>query len=90
MFMYLYLYISMFSCSVISNSATLWTVTPPRLLHPCDSPGKNIGVGCHFLLQDIFPTQGLNPGLLHILCWQAYSLLSHLGSSLSMCVCVCI
>ena len=25
-------------------------------------PGKNIGVGCHFLLQEIFPTQGLNLG----------------------------
>jgi len=30
-----------------------------------DSPGKNTGVGCHALLQEIFPTQGLNPGLLH-------------------------
>ena len=28
-------------------------------------PGKNTGVGCHFLLQGIFPTQGLNPGLLN-------------------------
>ena len=27
--------------------------------------GKNIGVGCHFLFQRIFPTQGLNPGFLH-------------------------
>ena len=33
------------------------------------SPGKNTGVGCHFLLQGIFPTQGLNPHLLH---WQAH------------------
>ena len=30
-----------------------------------DSPGKNTGVGCHFFLQGIFPTQGSNPGLLH-------------------------
>ena len=30
-----------------------------------DSPGKNTGVGCHALLQGIFPTQGLNPVLLH-------------------------
>ena len=30
-----------------------------------DSLGKNTGVGCDFLLQGIFPTQGLNPGLLH-------------------------
>ena len=39
--------------------------TPTRLLCPCDSPGNKTGVGCHFLLQGIFPTQGLNPGLLH-------------------------
>ena len=38
---------------------------PNRLHHPWDSPGKNTGVGCHFLLQGIFPTQELNPGLLH-------------------------
>ena len=31
-----------------------------RLLNPWNSPGKNTGVGCHFLLQGIFPTQGLN------------------------------
>ena len=51
---------------------------PTRLLYPWDSPGKNAGVGCHFLLQGIFPTQGLNMHLLH---WQADSLpLRHLGS----------
>ena len=38
------------------------------------------GVGCHFLLQGIFSTQGLNPGLLYFLHWQASSLpLSHWG-----------
>ena len=36
-----------------------------RLLYPWNSPGKNTGVGCHSLLQRIFPAQGLNPGLLH-------------------------
>ena len=30
---------------------------------PWDSPGKNTGVGCYFLFQEIIPTQGLNPGL---------------------------
>ena len=40
---------------------------PTSLLCPWDSPGKNAGVGCHFLLQGIFPTQGLNPCLLHLL-----------------------
>ena len=31
-----------------------------------DSPGKKTGVGCHALLQGIFPTQGSNPRLLHL------------------------
>ena len=35
------------------------------LLCQWDSPGKNTGVGCHFPLQVIFPTQESNPGLLH-------------------------
>ena len=41
---------------------TLWPqgLEPARLLWPRDSPGKNTGVGCHFLLQGI---QGSNPGL---------------------------
>ena len=37
--------------------------SPHRLLRPWDSPGRNPGVGCQFLLQGIFPTQGWNPGL---------------------------
>ena len=45
---------------------------------PWNLPGKNIGVGCHFLLQGIFQTQGLNLCLLLSLNWQAGSLpLSH-------------
>ena len=45
-----------------------------------DSPGKNTGVGCHALLQCIFPTQRLNPRLLSLLFWQADSIpQSHLG-----------
>ena len=38
---------------------------PARFLCLWDSPGKNTGVGCHFLLQGICPTQELNLGLLH-------------------------
>ena len=49
-----------------------------RLLCPWDSPGKNTGVGCHVLLQGIFPTQESNPHLLH--CKQILYPLSHLGS----------
>ena len=41
---------------------------------PWDFPGKNTRVGCYFLLQGIFPTQGLNPYLLHPMHWQAGSL----------------
>ena len=44
-----------------------------RLLCPCDSAGKNSGVGCHSLLQGIFLTQRSNPGLLRVLHWQAGS-----------------
>ena len=59
---------------------TPWTVTA-RPLCPWNFPGKNTGVGCHFLFQEIFPTQGSNPYLWHLLHWQADSLpLPHLGS----------
>ena len=55
--------------------------SPPGFSAHGKFPGKNTGAGCHFLLQGIFPTQGLNPCLLHLLHWQAGSLpLSHLGS----------
>ena len=47
---------------------------------PWDSPGKNTGVSCHFLLQGIFPTQGSNPGLLH--CRQILYQLSYEGNRL--------
>ena len=47
---------------------------PTRLLCPWDSPSKDTEVGCHALLQGIFPTQGLNRHLLHLLHWQVGSL----------------
>ena len=57
---------------------TLWTVARQAPLCPWDFPGKNAGVGCHFLFQEIFLTQGSN---LHLLNWQINSLpLCHLGS----------
>ena len=52
------------SRSVMSDSLQPHGLQPTRFLHPWDFPGKNTGVGCHFLLQ-IFPTQGSNPGLSH-------------------------
>ena len=48
---------------------------PTRLLFPWDSPGKNTGVGCPFLRQGIFLTQGSNPGLPH--CMQTLYRLSY-------------
>ena len=51
-------------------------------LSPWNFPGKNTGVGCHFLLQGIFPTQGLNLGLLH--CTQIVYRLSHQVSPWAM------
>ena len=62
------------SHSVVSNSLQPRGVKPTRLLCPWDSPGKNIGAGCHALLQGIFPTQRSNPCLLGPLHWQGNSL----------------
>ena len=60
------------SLSHVRLFATPWTT---RLLCPWDSSGRSTGVGCHFLLQGIFLTQGSNPGLLH--CKQTLYHLSH-------------
>ena len=68
----------MCACSVVSNSLQPYGLKPTRLLCPRDFPGKNTGVGCHFLLQRIFLTRGLNPCLLHFR--RILLLLSHRGS----------
>ena len=54
-------------CSVIRLCPTVQPhrVQPAMLLCPWNFPGKSTGAGCHFLLQGIFLTQGLNPGLPH-------------------------
>ena len=67
------------SRSVVSNSFCPHGLQPTRLLCPWNSPGKNTEMGCHSLLQGIFLTQGLNPGLLY--CRQILYHLSHQGSS---------
>ena len=67
-------------CSVAKSCLTLCDPMDQlaRFLCPWDFPGKNSGVGCHFLLQGFFLTQGSNLRLLH---WRADSLLlSHEGS----------
>ena len=62
------------SCPTLASS---WTVACQA---PCswDSPGRNTGVGCHFVLQEIFLTQGSKPSLLHSR-WILHQL-SYLGS----------
>ena len=68
--------------SLLSLSASLRPhgMQSTRLLCPWNFPGKNTGVGCHFLLLGILLTQGSNPRLQCLLLWQADSLpLSYLG-----------
>jgi len=48
------------SCPTLCNPMDC---SPPGSSVRGDSLGKNTGVGCHALLQGIFPTQGLNSGL---------------------------
>ena len=55
--------VELLSCVQLLQPHGLYS--PPMLLCPWDFPGKNTGVGCHFLLQGIFSTQGLNVSLLH-------------------------
>ena len=69
------------SYSVLSDSFRPPGLQPTRLLCPWNSPSKSTAVGCHFLLQGTFLTQGSNPGLLH--CRQIFFFfycLSHQGS----------
>ena len=68
-------------CLVPQSCPTLWDpmdCSPPGSSVHGDSPGKYTAVGCHALLQGIFPTPGSNPGLLH--CRWILNRLSHEGS----------
>ena len=71
------LYIHVPSCLTLCDPVDC----SPPVLCPWNFPGKNTGVGCHFVLQGIFLTQGLNPHLLCLLPWQVDSLpLPHKGT----------
>ena len=63
------------SCLTLCDSVGC---SPPGSSIHGDSPGKNTGGGCHALLQQIFPTQGSNPGLPD--CRQNLYSLSHQGN----------
>ena len=62
--------ISCLRAKSLQSCPTLCDPKDEGFLCPWDSPGNDTGVGCHFLLQGIFPTQGLNPRLIRILHWQ--------------------
>ena len=51
-----HLSVCVLSCSVVLDSLWPHGLLPARFLSPRDFPGKTTGVGCHFLLQGIFPT----------------------------------
>ena len=64
--------------SVAKSSSATSALKHSGLLCPWDSPDKDTGVGCHSLLQGIFPTQGSNPGHPH--CRRILYQLCHQGS----------
>ena len=66
------------SCSVVCDCLRIHGLQLTRLLCPWNFPGKSTGVGCHFLLQGIFLTQGSSLGLPH--CRQRLYRLIHQGS----------
>ena len=66
--------VCIYVCSIVLDPLQAHGLQPSRLLCLWDFPDKNTGVGYHFLLEGIFPTQGENPCLLHLLHWQADSL----------------
>ena len=65
-------------CARIHGQSCLTLCDPTdystRFLCQWNFPGKNTGVGYHFLLQEIFPTQGSNLSVLHLLHWLVGSL----------------
>ena len=64
----LVLYMYVLCCAVLCKYLTLYSsrdCSPPGSSIYGNSPGKNPGMGYHAFLQGIFPTWGLNPGLLH-------------------------
>ena len=65
----------------MSDSVTPWTAAH-QIPISMEFPGKNTRVGCHFLLQGIFLTQGSNPCLLH---WQVDPLMKPPGNLTYLC-----
>ena len=75
----LYLFCSLNACTLLSRFSHVGLFASPRtmpvrLLCPWDFSGSNAGVGCRFLLQEIFPTEESNFHLSPLLHWQVDSL----------------
>ena len=87
-----------FKITVLSHFwlfSILWTV-PTRFLHPWDFPGKNTRVGCHLLLQGIFPTQGWTHVscigrwiLYHWATWESQNNIVQFSSVAQLCMILC-
>ena len=76
------------ACSIMSHFLQPHGLQPARLLCPWDFPGKNTRVGCHFLVQGIFLTQGSDP--MHLRHQQADSLpLHHLEALTQISLFIC-
>ena len=76
-------------CSVMSNAVRLHGMQPAKFLCLWNFSGKDTGVGCYFLLQEIFPTQGLNSSI-SCIGRQILSQLCHLSAnSLQSCPTLC-
>ena len=66
LFIHIYVIYTFLVTQLSPTLCDLMNYSPPGFSVLGNSPGKNTGVGCHALLQGIFPTQGSNPGLSRI------------------------
>ena len=85
--------ITLLACSVVSNSLPPQGLQSTRLLYPWNFPGKNTGVSCHFLLQGVFPIQGLT--CISCVSCIGRQIVYHCATSIAICylsiyVCVCV
>ena len=74
-FIYLFMKVEVVIYESGSRLVVSDSLQPHGLYSPWDSPGQDAGMGSHSVLQGMFPTQGLNPGLPH--CMRILYQLSH-------------
>ena len=69
--------------SVVSGSFWPYGPCPARLLCPWDSPGKNTGVGCHALLQGVFPRGSIIMPILTVTLWACIQIVADLKTNVN-------